>query len=901
MANDLTGPFDMVAEFSVGAINRVLAAMHGNERLPHSISVRVDPKFKFPIPVVDYSGLALANPTAVARVDGSAPLGGGPSTALSRLLTEFLDPVVNTVGTVPPPPPPPNPLHGVAQLQLGAPTVSFPLNAPSEATVHMPMIAQFVPDPNTYAVPRFLWGEIQVTVAATQQKSNAGTVIHVDFPRQGGNIQFVPAQPLDPAAAVSINAALESSLQGTFQPSNTPLPAQLSGLQISTMPQAGAAAVLMNLADGQPPAASVSGWTSFFLGTQDQFAVAVSADYLTHVLEAEFKADLAGNQNFTFDNHNSWPTHANGNATLGQVSIIFGDGYIQLTLQGHVWVYTSIGDFDSDITLSQKFTLNVVNGVVQLQLSGDLVLDTSSWIFNTVDFFSGALSDNARSAFLSAWLSNQARIQSEVASKLNASILQGFLAQLMTPVTQGVARARTMSRVSGLGGVVGTVGGIFVPPPPVVLGMTSVEIRRGGVVLHGSLTVESFPAAHAEFELVPNTAALQHPEYNALNSWIPGGTVQSYVWSYGGQSRPPDNTKFLSTNAPSLGRYGGIEAPSGTCVTLQGSRISAAGAVVSQAVAAGVCNGVTSALMSNNSSSTGRTLPDVGIVHVNAEGKLEIVGHLSPWATPSAPESASANVLAHFPDAKSIAQLDMLAAGLEESGRTDAHMSILCVLAPGQLQQLKNPAGMLFADDSRGWEQLFGVMSRPATALLAPWGKLLWRREGALYPHELAQLLNRNLSAQSSFNPQVIQMDLRTGDRAPNFAFEYSPGRQLTLRKLSGSQVVLVFWKGTSRPSEDALATVQKLFSSPGLKAPVLLAIDNSDSQVSKNAAAALDSFHGIMVPDSRSEISNAYGVRVWPTVVFLNEQGFIQEVRHGILNVKDSAPTFAAPSGTKP
>src|SRR5262245_58846060 len=38
MANDLTGQFDVVAEFSAGAVNRLLAAMHRTERFLHSIT-----------------------------------------------------------------------------------------------------------------------------------------------------------------------------------------------------------------------------------------------------------------------------------------------------------------------------------------------------------------------------------------------------------------------------------------------------------------------------------------------------------------------------------------------------------------------------------------------------------------------------------------------------------------------------------------------------------------------------------------------------------------------------------------------------------------------------------------------------------------------------------------------
>ena len=42
MANQLTGDFDVVAEFGIPAANRLLAAMHRSGRFPHSATLRVD-------------------------------------------------------------------------------------------------------------------------------------------------------------------------------------------------------------------------------------------------------------------------------------------------------------------------------------------------------------------------------------------------------------------------------------------------------------------------------------------------------------------------------------------------------------------------------------------------------------------------------------------------------------------------------------------------------------------------------------------------------------------------------------------------------------------------------------------------------------------------------------------
>jgi hypothetical protein len=68
MANNLTGDFDVVAEFAVLAVDRLLAAMHQTGRFLHSISARVDdnphptrPGWPTFVGAVDSFGDAIAN------------------------------------------------------------------------------------------------------------------------------------------------------------------------------------------------------------------------------------------------------------------------------------------------------------------------------------------------------------------------------------------------------------------------------------------------------------------------------------------------------------------------------------------------------------------------------------------------------------------------------------------------------------------------------------------------------------------------------------------------------------------------------------------------------------------------------------------------------------------------
>ncbi len=882
MANALTGGFDVVAEFSLGAVNRVLAAMHRGGRLQHSLSMRVDntPRSRGTFPVTGVFGEAMTSRMAVARTNlGVSPTGAASSsTPLARLLTQVLDPLVN-VGGIYIPPPVANPLHGVAQLQLGAATISLPATASNQATVHIPVMAQYFPDQNTTPLQRFLSGEIQITFAATEVSSAAGKFIHVDL-AQHGAITFQPAQPLDQDSVATINSALRGAMATAFQPSNTPVPSSLTGLRIFTLPQSGSVAVLMNLPGGQPPPSQAQSFNSAFLHASDQFAIAVSADFLGPAIAAAINTALDPYRHIHIKHDTDlWlgTITVYVDVTIDQATLQFQDGSVLLTVIAHVQVSGDLGSHHDNVTLRQAFTLNLNYGQVTLALQGDLQVDNSSTLFSLLDWLSGAITDRVRTAFASAWNNHQPDIQSQVAGKLNSTMLQGFLKQLMNPVSQQT------------------------PPPEEVdptLAFTSIEMRKAGVVLHGTLAVPPWPAPDVEFDLIPNTATMQHPEYNALNSWIPGGTIQNYVWGYLGTATPPISGQFVSINAPALG-YAASARP--FCLTVHGTRISPSGPVAMQAVTGGACHGLSvfQALAAPSpgvgNPSSGNPVgspPDVGLAHADAQGNLQIVGHTSPWVSRSAAKGGTVNLLVHFPNDKSLVHLDVLNRSLEASGRKDADTAILCVLGAGQIAKVKSNDRLAFADDHQGWESWLQVRERPATILLGPSGKALWRHDGDVSSQDLTEALKKNLSAQSYFTPRLLRLPLKVGLRAPNFVFEYSAGRELTLRKLTGRRVVLLFLKRSSKPSMDTLATLQKAFAQARAQAPILLAIDASDSS-SRATKAASDHASVVLVPDPNRQISAAYGISVWPTTIVLDAQGTIRDIHYGLVTeaeVKSSA-----------
>lgn len=179
MPNDLTGDFDIVAEFTLGAANRVLAAMHCGGRLPHCWSLQVDDYTHHHVPlsgvkgapviraIVDSFGEAVTDPGRTANPSstispGSMPINPAVDTPVNtpKSVSSALDAPqargassLNQFGGARSPA---SHLSGVAQLQLGAPTISLAANSDSAVVVHTPVMARYIADPDTMTIPSLL-------------------------------------------------------------------------------------------------------------------------------------------------------------------------------------------------------------------------------------------------------------------------------------------------------------------------------------------------------------------------------------------------------------------------------------------------------------------------------------------------------------------------------------------------------------------------------------------------------------------------------------------------------------------------------------------------------------------------------------------------------------------------
>ena len=881
---NMTGDFDLVVEFSVLAANRVLAAMHSSGRFLHSLSLRVDDNppagSKVPRPSIGGSVDLFGDAVPNQRRIGLPPSFPGPVTAAIPRIS-MPDLVVNaTSAGFKIPPVVPSKLAGSAQLQLSPPSLNVPDASGANLTVSLQVMSRYFPDPKTSPAAEFIRGQLQLTAPVSQFKSNAANVVEIDIRSDQIHTNFIPQWTsrgtLSPEDLAGINQLIRNAIRTGFLPSSSPLPAQIAGVQFKTLlGNPSAIGILLDMAGSGSGTGNPATVTQNFLASGDDFAIGIGADFLLA------KMQFSGIPN------QSVPLY---HLSFQPPTVSFQEGKITLTIKGHAegshWYSPPAFDFSA----SQAFTFNLVSttggplNTAQLALSGDLDIEPTGigWL---VDLFEGGTIQQQRDA-------NLAAIQPYIMAALDINTnLGNFLNTLLKPPDQSPP----------------------LPPGPTIgLAYTSVGIHPGGIVLHGPLTVPTWPAPHVEFQEIPvNTAGplgglvgagadIGGPDYSALNTWIPGGTIQEYDWYHLGDAQPyvdvnrfvlihsgPEATTGASVAArvapgfipPGIASSGILSGYSPLCLTVKGVRISSSGPEVMQPVSGSQCGFGTFPVVSDVGLLQAKAMPMVALVQAGPQGSVQVVGHTP--ALKGANGNGIPNVVAFFPDDNSLSRLDVIAKALRDSGRNDAVTAVVAVLKPDQFSKARYVPGVVYAEDrDNAWEDLYGLKSaqRPMLLIVSPKGTVVWHHEGEIAGATLAAVLRKSLTRGGATALGIPRLGLRKGATPPNFAFEYAPDRELTLAKVRGFGII-VFCRSSSGPSLEAVRDAQR--AAEKSRALVLAVYDGETPEAAKRSHAA-NGFSAIAVPDPTRSIGRAYGLSLVPTTVFLDAGGLVRQVRYG-------------------
>src|SRR5262249_30596688 len=348
------------------------------------------------------------------------------------------------------------------------------------------------------------------------------------------------------------------------------------------------------------------------------------------------------------------------------------------------------------------------------------------------------------------------------------------------------------------------------------LGYTGIGISPEGIVLHGAIGVAPWEAAHVEFEQIPADGGNRHvpvgmlpqgPDYSALKSWVPGGSIREYEWSYGSANQPGfvDDNKFVYLQPPPAtepgvaARSAVVKGFTPLCLTVRGTRVSASGPSVQQAVTGSVCSYSGFPIVSGLNDGKLAAMPMIAVTHPSANGGgLEVVGHTA--AVASGAGRRTPNVVVHFTRGSSVEHVSALIRAINDAKRPDAPTAILVIVPRGQLGGKPVPEDAAYAEEDPAWDRIFGPgKAKGAETLIGGAdGRVQWPHDGDVDAGAFGAALKKHLRPVSTPQLSLLTATARLGHAPPNFLLPHAPGKQITIRKMAGRPTTMVFWRAGS-------------------------------------------------------------------------------------------------------
>ena len=154
MSNSLTGDFDLVAQFSLPTVNRILGSIHqkGNAvndgiTFLHSFRTHI-PQNSGPGFPVGKGGIPIPNPSAV---------------------------------------------QGIIEVQVSTPTITLVANSSTRVTAHFEIMVHYIADDPASTLPEFVHGELQATFSVLQQAAgNKNSLLTMDIQAANLEVNFIP-------------------------------------------------------------------------------------------------------------------------------------------------------------------------------------------------------------------------------------------------------------------------------------------------------------------------------------------------------------------------------------------------------------------------------------------------------------------------------------------------------------------------------------------------------------------------------------------------------------------------------------------------------------------------------------------------------------------------------------
>ncbi len=876
MPNSLTGDFDAVLQVSGGVVNRLLASMHQN---------------------------------AYARTD---------LPSFSHVITLRIGDDQKRDG-----------VRGFVRAQLGAPRIELLHGSTTRFRLEVAVRARYKADPGTTPMAEFIHGAViadyemeDVDPSCRGWRGIASQYVWIRVVPDSVQFRgdafdhtsiFQVVLPVDPNR---VNALITRQISLLLMTRFETAPHKVSGRfrrgAIRTLATGGQTAVTTALGlGGGEPAGNIASVNGIFLGGAG-FAVALSRDVILRMAEPALAAIRRTNPHI--------PIHiATGKYNpVPDFDTVYRVSTTNPTVEWHPFssivvpfLNVAVGSF---AVLKVKFSGSATTDSILPNLTFDVEQDI------VLSFDSGA-----ERLILSAGTTT---VSPHVGGPFGPAA-ESAVRQPIANIVKGVAESAAAQAQPSLDAVIGRKselnGQLRTFDDQAATRFDSAEFINEGMVLRGRVSLTHLRSPETFFE-----RALGEDMYTAFQSWIPGGRIDQFRWSWrwlaggkpeGGTSGNVSNDDVFVLRRPEIrrSRWGGVLASLTDTIPLPG--LDGRGTI---------CLEISGVQTESGSGAlvpvTSRTLcRNFGLsLYVYANGSLLLRSWQEPELSQTVPfpELAviDARTLGGAPANTLVLSVgerwdrragELLGEALERSRREDAGLGVLVLFGDNNLahagrdvvaeieewgRRWGTPV-LVNEDVNGGWTAALGLPEgREAWRLVSPTGGVTWMSDQRPEARELTAAFDECLrpSPPSPLVPVRTNVSLGLGVSAkalhPGYAdlLERSPCPLIPLGRLDVRQTVLGFAVAGSASSTGKLQQLNALLDRTGEAPPFVLAVATGSNAAQAQRLQDELCLRFPVLPDESGFITRNFGIGLWPTSVTLDQSGIVTAIDEGFHRQSD-------------
>ena len=880
MANPLTGDFDAVLEVSGATVNRLLANMHQNAGSKPSI-----PTFPH---------------GAWIRIGDPNPIHGMRGNILGQVSVPHIDLI-----------------HGVSD----------------RFWLEVSVRARYTADPGTVKIPEFINGVIraQYRIDTIDPSCSGWQKLAPDYlwiRAIGDTVSFTGTAEDD----VNILSVIPSTSNAAADDARiTQLAMYLLTHQFEATPHkvsrrfrrgamrslnvgANRSAVAVPIGiSGDPSAGNIASVDQDFLDGKD-VGIAVNRDYIMGKIQEQLDAIKASFlTNLEFHHKTSVDLGFLGGFDVLTITI---DYTVTLTSATAQW----LGGFPG------LPGLNIPGGLVVISIHGQGL--TQKAIFN-FDFdvtqlllisFDASSEEFVASPFGSAAVHVGGTFGSIIESRAKPKI-QKDVATLVQNAADGMAGELSLSSRKG-----DLIKQLQTMDDAADVWFDNAVFTPDGVIVRGVIALSGRRAPVPSFAITYEKDA-----YTAYESWIPGGRVDSFSWTWnwfnngGSPGSATVTDRFVKRRPPAslgTGRFGitrglrdplpGLDGMGMACLVVEGVQVDS----------------ITGALVSV---STTRKCKRFGFdIRLATPGRVFLTEWVPGPRDPIGPVSEVAVHEVGGPDAQGhgantlVVRIgdrwnreagESLREGLANSTRRDAGMVVLVLFNDGKLMQQKSgwmtelehlaselEAPLVVNEDVRGsWSTALGMEMHDGSAndlqwrLISPTGGVTWARNGSIEGQELARVLDDYLFKSPIPAAAQYTRGVTIGTRVSGSAFASDVvgtwrGDLADVEATCppppfgrlGVQTSATFVSHKSFASDAALRKLASKTGSASDETFNTIVVDGATAEEVEQMRRSLP--EGVMaIADPDGAVSKRFGIRVWPSSLVINETGSVTKFESGM------------------